>query len=96
MPTAVVSGRVDLDTKRRADMYIQQAGSTPAEVIKVVWEQIAHTGEVPISEQEREIRKQRKEAAEEFIAFVRKLPACPSIATMTDEEIDQLIRSRNV
>lgn len=47
MATAVVSGRVDEGVRRRADAYIRAAGSTPAEVIKVVWENIARTGEVP-------------------------------------------------
>lgn len=47
MATAVVSGRVDEKVRQRADAYIRAAGSTPAEVIKVVWENIARTGEVP-------------------------------------------------
>ena len=47
MATSVVSGRVDEKVRQRADAYIRAAGSTPAEVIKVVWESIARTGEVP-------------------------------------------------
>ncbi|HIZ18319.1 MAG TPA: type II toxin-antitoxin system RelB/DinJ family antitoxin [Candidatus Olsenella stercoravium] len=47
MATAVVSGRVDEKVRQRADAYIRAAGFTPAEVIKVVWENIARTGEVP-------------------------------------------------
>lgn len=47
MATSVVSGRVDEAVRRRADAYIRGAGTTPAEVIKVVWENIARTGEVP-------------------------------------------------
>ena len=50
MATAVVSGRVDEKVRQRADAYIRAAGSTPAEVIKVVWENIARTGEVPTEE----------------------------------------------
>ncbi len=47
MATSVVSGRVDEAVRKRADAYIRGAGTTSAEVIRVVWENIARTGEVP-------------------------------------------------
>lgn len=55
MATEVVSGRVDEKVRQRADAYIRAAGSTPAEVIKVVWENIARTGEVPTGEPAKEL-----------------------------------------
>lgn len=51
MATAIVSGRVDLAVRDRANAYIHAAGLTAADVIKRVWENIAQTGEVPASQQ---------------------------------------------
>lgn len=47
MANVVVSGRVSESVKRRADAYIRAAGLTVADVVRVVWDNIARTGEVP-------------------------------------------------
>lgn len=47
MATVVVSGRVDERTKARADAFIRAAGLSSGDVIRMVWERIAQTGEVP-------------------------------------------------
>lgn len=47
MSTAVISGRIDEDIKRRADAYIRAAGLNAGNIIKAVWENIAETGELP-------------------------------------------------
>ena len=47
MATAVVSGRVDEQVKARAEAFIRAAGLSTGDVIRVVWEHIARTGEVP-------------------------------------------------
>lgn len=91
MATAVVSGRVDEKVRQRADAYIRAAGSTPAEVIKVVWENIARTGEVPTEEQAEEPRG----AWERFMEFRESLSdAEPWLVNLTKEQMRDMIASR--
>ena len=91
MATAVVSGRVDEKIRQHADAYIRAAGSTPAEVIKVVWENIARTGEVP----EEEPARGSRDAWERFMEFRESLPkAEPWLANLTKEEMRDMIASR--
>lgn len=47
MGSSMVAGRVDDEVKQSAEFYIRRAGTTPSEVIRVVWANIAKTGEVP-------------------------------------------------
>ena len=47
MASVLVAGRVSEECKERADFYIHRAGLTASEVIRIVWENIARTGEVP-------------------------------------------------
>ena len=92
MATAVVSGRVDEKIRQRADAYIRAAGSTPAEVIKVVWENIARTGEVPeVATAEEEPRG----TWERFMEFREGLPeAEPWLVNLTKEQMRDMIASR--
>ena len=90
MSTSVVSGRVDEKVRQRADAYIRAAGSTPAEVIKVVWENIARTGEVPEEEPEGPCG-----AWERFMEFRESLPeAEPWLVNLTKEQMRDMIASR--
>ena len=91
MATSVVSGRVDEKIRQRADAYIRAAGSTPAEVIKVVWESIARTGEVPEVVPVEEPRG----AWERFMEFRESLPkAEPWLVSLTKEQMRDMIASR--
>lgn len=47
MATAIISGRVEESVKEKAGAYIRAAGLTVGDVIKLVWENIAQTGELP-------------------------------------------------
>lgn len=47
MATAVISGRVDERVKARAEVFIHAAGLSAGDVIRMVWERIAQTGEIP-------------------------------------------------
>ncbi len=91
MATSVVSGRVDEKIRQRADAYIRAAGSTPAEVIKVVWECIARTGEVPVESPAEESNG----AWERFMEFRESLPkAEPWLVNLTKEQMRDMIASR--
>ena len=91
MATAVVSGRVDEKVRHRADAYIRAAGSTPAEVIKVVWENIARTGEVP----EEVPAEGPRGTWERFMEFRESLPkAEPWLVNLTEEQMRDMIAIR--
>lgn len=96
MATAVVSGRVDEKTKERADAYIRAAGSTPGDVIRIVWEQIAATGVVPETPAEHEETKRRLEALRAITRLREGMPQHTFLDTMTDEEMKELIAERYV
>lgn len=61
--------RMDATVKARGDEVLRAAGYTPSEVVRVIWEQMAQTGEAPEflldkeSEREEEERRRRIEAA---------------------------------
>ena len=92
MATVIVSGRVDARTKERADGYIKAAGMTVGEVIKTVWEHIAHTGEVPqVSNEAMEATRPEWEA---FLAIREELSGLPRthdfLSTLTDDELHDM------
>ena len=92
MPTSVVSGRVDERVRQRADAFIRGAGTTPAEVIKVTWERIARTGEVPVEEGAQPAQKGG--AWDRLMRLRDELPARPELAAMTDEQMRDMIARR--
>ena len=90
MATSVVSGRVDEKIRQRADAYIRAAGSTPAEVIKVVWENIARTGEVP-----EEAPASAAQGPMERLAELREsFSEADWLVNLTKEEMRDMIASR--
>lgn len=96
MATAVVSGRVDAEIKRRVDSIIREAGTSVGDVIKNTWEQIAATGELPQAQISEYERNRRQRAVERFRQVVESLPPCPNVASLTDDDIKELMTSRYV
>lgn len=47
MGTILVAGRVESATKAAADAAINRAGMTNSDVIRIVWDNMARTGQVP-------------------------------------------------
>lgn len=94
MATAVVSGRVDVQVRDRAGAYLKAAGFTAGDVIKAVWESIARTGRIPVTDEVAEVAA--PDPWEEFVSFCDSLPpADPRLANLTDDEIKDLIASRH-
>lgn len=91
MATAVVSGRVDERVRQRADAYIKAAGTTTADVIRVVWERIARTGEVP---DEGEAQVEGTSALDELLALREELGKSDWLVNLTDEQMKDAIASR--
>ena len=90
MATAVVSGRVDEKVRQRADAYIRAAGSTPAEVIKVMWENIARTGEVPTEGPTTVVQEPMERLSELRASFGKS----DWLVNLTKEEMRDVIASR--
>ena len=94
MATAVVSGRVDEQIKVRAEAFIRAAGLSTGDVIRVVWEHIAQTGEVPDALDGAE----RLNASRDPLARLGELRAsfgtCDDLLTLDDEQMRDMIASR--
>lgn len=92
MPTAIVSGRVEVAVRDRANAYIKAAKMTPADVIKRVWENIAKTGEMPVIQQKASY-DDPDDSFERFMAFraTCPTPAADWISTMSDDQMKDLI-----
>lgn len=88
MPTAVVSGRVDEDVKRRADVIIRKSGSSVGAVINDVWQTIVETGELPASPSQVQELQSKRATFGAFMKWFDSLPAQnDAFDGMTDDEI---------
>ena len=88
MPTAVVSGRIDEELKRRADVIIRSAGSSVGRVINDVWHSIAETGELPKSPSISQETRSKRLAFDSFMDWFGSLPAQNDVyAALSDDEI---------
>lgn len=72
MATAIVSGRVEENVKRIAEIYIRRSGLTATDVIANVWGHIAATGEVPVLERVDDSGRQKAAT----VAKLAELRAC--------------------
>lgn len=94
MPTEIVSGRVDANVKKIADMYIKREGFTAGEVISSVWERIAVTGEIPAAKKsERDDRK--ADALRKLHDLRSQVPLGTPLSTMTDDDIKEALADRD-
>lgn len=89
--TTVVSGRVDMLDARRAQVYINRAGTTPNEIIRNVWHHIAETGELPEPLESAERTKEAAEALERLRKLRESYSAVPWLATMTDDDMKEIL-----
>lgn len=94
MATAIVSGRIDVRTRDRAGAFIRRAGTTPGEVIRIVWENIAATGQIP--EEVSEVQDAAAcESLQEFFDFCDSLdwsdPEYEWVDEATDEQVKDFI-----
>lgn len=90
MATMVVSARIDEALKNDVDFYLKRAGVGPSDVIRVVWENIATTHEVP----QPVIGQEPEDPLEGLINFCYSQPSCPELATMTDAQMRDLLADR--
>lgn len=92
MATAVVSGRVDEDVKRKVDRVIERAGTTVGDVIRNVWMTISITGELPSTQVQEDEFRQRRTRFKEFMELRSTLPHAPEWAAgLTDEQLRNMM-----
>ena len=97
MATAIVSGRVEEEIRQRANAFIEKQGLTAADVIKIVWNNIAITGKVPLSLEQGSVQPKRTELFEEFHSFVEDLPECSDeIAALDKQQLREMLVGKYV
>ena len=97
MSTATVSASVDAKTKVIANAYIRQAGQTPNEVIRGLWENIAETGKVPQFQESVSRREdERREAFTKAQRIIRAVPHGTALASMSDADLRKELESREI
>lgn len=94
MATAVVSGRVDEQVKTRAEAFIRAAGLSTGDVIRVVWEHIARTGEVPDAGDSAERLDAARDPMERLGELRASFGACEDLIHLDDAQMRDMIASR--
>lgn len=92
MATAVVSGRVDEEIKRKADIIIERAGKTTGDVIRDIWANIVITGELPTTKQQEEEFLEKRRRFKAFMERRASLPPAPEwLVNLTDEQLQNMM-----
>lgn len=90
MATAVISGRVDERVKARAELFIHAAGLSAGDVIRMVWEHIAQTGEIPALEGASDADDPLTRLGELRAAF----GSSEELVSLTDAQMREMIAGR--
>lgn len=93
---ATVSASVDANTTAVANAYIRNAGLTPNELIKSLWESIANTGVVPEFNDSDNMRRQaRMQAFQESQELIATLPHGTRLDAMSWEDMREELEHRD-
>lgn len=93
MPTALVAGRVEIEKKERADYYIRRAGLTTSDVIRIVWTNIADTGEIPQLAAEYD-SSNTPSLADRMRTLRKKTPHSEFLEHLTPEDLKRELENR--
>lgn len=91
MGTVLVAGRVDAANKAVADAAISRAGMTSSDVIRIVWDNIAKTGQVPKSI---EPEKSPSELLARFSELRAKTPRSSFLESLTPDGVKHELEGR--
>lgn len=94
MATAVVSGRVDEQVKSRAEAFIRAAGLSTGDVIRIVWERIAQTGEIPDAGDAAERLEASRDPLERLGELRASFGVCEDLVSLDDDQMRGMIASR--
>ena len=98
MASALVAGRVSEECKERADFFIRRAGLTTSEVIRIVWENIARTGEVPRAVEPASVSDDALEESPLMRRYYELRAATPRsefLESLTPEDMRRMVRERH-
>lgn len=95
MATAVISGRVDERVKARAEVFIHAAGLSAGDVVRMVWEHIAQTGEVPDAQSVAESAPIAKDSLTRLAELRADFGASDELVNLTDSQMREMIASRH-
>ena len=90
--TTLVAGRVSATDRARADEYIKSRGLTASDVIRIVWANIAATGEVPTPVAQAERGDSLKRRMRELRAST---PRSEHLETLTPEALRRQLEGRD-
>ena len=98
MPTQVISARVDSNKLKEANRITQkQCGMSFAQYCsKVVLEDVASSKKLPVNKKAEYEKRERGLQAVRHIQEISKKLKGSEIASMTDEEVRQFIRNRDI
>ena len=97
MASVLVAGRVSEECKERADFFIRRAGLTTSEVIRIVWENIARTGEVPAPVEntaESEAVGEESPLLRRYYELLASTPRSEFLENLTPKEMRRMVRER--
>lgn len=94
MATAVVSGRVDEQVKSRAEAFIRAAGLSTGDVIRIVWERIAQTGQIPDAGDAAERLEASRDPLERLGELRASFGSCEDLVSLDDDQMRDMIASR--
>lgn len=92
MASTLIAGRVDSDVAKRTQFYINKSGTTQADVIRHVWQQISDTGIVPIDGTES--KSTQKELIEEMRALRQITPRSDFLENLSPQDLKRELRKR--
>lgn len=92
MSSVLVAGRVDEDIARRAGALIDRSGLTTSEVIRLVWGNIAATGQLPKDETAAAASPARADSR--LRALRAKTPTSQRMASLGPDELREELGNR--
>ena len=92
MASTLVAGRVDSDVAKRTQFYINKSGSTQADVIRYVWQQISDTGVVPIDDSKK--NESQQELIEEMRNLRRITPRSEFLENLSPQDLKRELGKR--
>lgn len=92
MSSTLVAGRVDADVAKRTQFYINKSGTTQAEVIRHVWQQISDTGVVPVRSEDDGVNQ--NELIEELRTLRQITPRSDYLENLSPQDLKKELEKR--
>ena len=91
MPTAVVTGRVEVSDKLKVEECLEKAGMSSSDLIRLVWHDVATTGRLP---KPTRAETTRSGLYEEMLALRSETPTSSYLRNLTPEGLKEALGDR--